>query len=123
MQRIFSSATRRELLGKHLKGGRRGGGLKSIGLNWRTERDLCVLIAGLDFGFGSEWSEMVDARDWGNLLRLPRATAVSADKNRPLQNVDNGPRDSTAAVAWPRQACAPQFDLYPKAVLFIMRYP
>jgi hypothetical protein len=28
MQRIFSSATRRETLGKHLKGGRRGGELK-----------------------------------------------------------------------------------------------
>ena len=81
VQRIFSSVTRRELLGKHLKGCRRGGVLKSIGLNRRTERDLCVLIAGLDFGFGSEWSEIVDARDWrGNLLRLPRATAVSADK-------------------------------------------
>jgi len=28
VQRIFSSATRRETLGKHLKGGRRGGELK-----------------------------------------------------------------------------------------------
>jgi len=28
MQRIFSSATRRETLGKHLKGDRRGGELK-----------------------------------------------------------------------------------------------
>ena len=28
LQRIFSSASRRETLGKHLKGGRRGGGLK-----------------------------------------------------------------------------------------------
>jgi hypothetical protein len=28
MQRIFSSASRRETLGKHSKGGRRGGGLK-----------------------------------------------------------------------------------------------
>ena len=28
MQRIFSLATRRETLGKHLKGGRRGGELK-----------------------------------------------------------------------------------------------
>ena len=28
VQSIFSLATRREMLGKHLKGGRRGGGLK-----------------------------------------------------------------------------------------------
>jgi hypothetical protein len=39
------------------------------------------LIAGLDFGLGSEWSEAVGARDRrDSLLRLPRATAVSADK-------------------------------------------
>ena len=29
MQSIFSSATRREMLGKHLQGGRRGGELKN----------------------------------------------------------------------------------------------
>jgi hypothetical protein len=40
-----------------------------------------------------------------------------------LQNVDNETRGNTAPVAWPRQACAPQFDLHPKTVLFIMRYP
>jgi hypothetical protein len=36
MQRIFSSATRRELLGKHLKGGRRGGELK---IDWTKPPD------------------------------------------------------------------------------------
>jgi hypothetical protein len=30
MQRIFRSASRREMLGKHSKGGRRGGGLKIL---------------------------------------------------------------------------------------------
>jgi hypothetical protein len=32
-------------------------------------------------------------------------------------------RDSTAPVVWPRQACAPEFDLHPKTVPFIMMYP
>jgi hypothetical protein len=36
VQRIFSSATRRELLGKHLKGGRRGGELK---IDWTKPPD------------------------------------------------------------------------------------
>jgi ATP-dependent DNA ligase len=36
MQRIFSSATRRELLGKHLKGVRRGGELK---IDWTKPPD------------------------------------------------------------------------------------
>jgi hypothetical protein len=37
----------------------------------------------------------------------------------PLENVRNEPRSSTAPVAWRLQACAPQFDLHPKTVLFI----
>ena len=48
---------------------------------------------------------------------------VSADNICPLENVRNEARGSTAPVAWPRQAFAPQFDLHPKTVLFIMRYP
>ncbi len=36
VQRIFSPATRRESLGKHLKGGRRGGGLK---IDWTKPPD------------------------------------------------------------------------------------
>jgi hypothetical protein len=36
MQRIFSSAMRRELLGKHLKGGRRDGELK---IDWTKPPD------------------------------------------------------------------------------------
>ena len=48
---------------------------------WPPERDLCVLIAGLDFGLGSEWSEAVGAREWrDSLLRLPRATAISTGR-------------------------------------------
>ena len=35
MQSIFGSASRRETLGKHLKGGRRDGGLKIL---WIMER-------------------------------------------------------------------------------------
>jgi hypothetical protein len=40
-----------------------------------------------------------------------------------LEDVRNEARGSTAPVVWPRQACAPEFDLHPKTVLFIMRYP
>ena len=46
MQSIFRSASRRETLGRHSKGRRRGGGLKMDWTKPRTARGLCVLIAG-----------------------------------------------------------------------------
>jgi hypothetical protein len=36
---------------------------------------------------------------------------VSADNICPLDNVRNGPRGGTAPVAWPGQACTPQFNM------------
>jgi hypothetical protein len=41
----------------------------------------------------------------------------------PLDNVRNGPRGSTAPVAWPGQARTTELDLHSRTVLFIMRYP
>ena len=51
------------------------------------------------------------------------AITMSADKICPLENVRNEPRGCTAPFAWLGQARPPQFDLHPKTVLFIMRYP
>src|SRR5260370_22068489 len=54
MQRIFSSATRREALGKHFKGGRRSGELK---IDWTKPPPrappMCI-DCGLDLWRGSE---------------------------------------------------------------------
>jgi hypothetical protein len=81
------------------------------------------LIAGWISGEDLKEPEAVSVRDWrDSLLSLEQATAASADKIRPMQSIRNEPGDSTAPLAWPRQACAPQFDLDPKTVLFIMKY-
>ena len=53
-------------------------------------------------------------------LRVTYQASGTAD--RALQNLRNEPRGNTAPVAWPGQACPPQFDLHPKTVLLIMRY-
>ena len=72
-------------------------------------------------------SEAVSVGDWGDrsleLLEFRWAMTASTDKSSPLENVPDETAGSTATVAWPGQACAPQFDLHPKTVLFIMRYP
>jgi len=70
---------------------------------------------------GPETVSIEDCRDssWG----LQWAITASGDNICPLENVRNEPLGSTAPIAWPRQACAPQFDLHSKTVLFIMRYP
>jgi len=54
---------------------------------------------------------------------LQWAIMASADKSSRLENVRDEPPGSTATVAWPGQACPPQFDLPPTTVLFIMTYP
>ena len=128
MQRIFSSATRRGTLGKHLKGDRRVGELKSIGQNRGPERDLCVLIAGWISGEDLKEPEAVSLRvsrisaSLGDESPPFTPLAASGDRICPLENVRDEPRGCTAPVAWPDQARPPQFDLHPKTVLFIMRY-
>ena len=98
--------------------------LKSIGQNRRPERDLCVLIAGWISAKDLKGPEAVSVGDCRDSSRgLQSAITASGDNICPLENVRNEARGSTAPVAWPRQACAPQFDLHPKTVLFIMRYP
>jgi hypothetical protein len=112
MQRIFSSAPRRETFGRHFKGGRRGGELKIDWTNRCPERGLCVLIAGWISGKDLKGPEAVsvgDCRDGSR--RLEWVMTVSADNICPLDNVRNGPRGSTAPVAWSRQACTPQFNM------------
>src|SRR5260370_35509332 len=54
MQRIFSSASRRETLGRHSKGGRRGGGLK---IDWTKPPPRAWpmgIDCRLDLGRGAE---------------------------------------------------------------------
>ena len=124
LQSIFRSASRRETLGRHSKGRRRGGGLK---MGWTKPRDsacLCVLIAGWISGEDLKRPDAVGVGDCRDSLRgLQWAITASGDNICPLENVRNELRASTAPVAWPRQACGPQFNLHPKIVLFIMRYP
>jgi hypothetical protein len=75
MQSIFRPASRREALGKHSKGGRRGGGLKMDGQNRCPERCLCVLIAGGISGEDLKGHEAVSGRGsraW--LVGLPVAS-------------------------------------------------
>jgi hypothetical protein len=57
------------------------------------------------------------------LLGLRFAITAWADKICPLENVREEPGGSSGPVAWPGQAFSAQFDLHPKTVLFIMRYP
>jgi hypothetical protein len=119
MQRIFSSATRHETLGKHLKVIAAAVSQKSIGQNRGPERGPCALIAGWISGEDLKEPEALRARDW---RELGRPLVASADRICPLENVRDEPRGCTAPVAWPGQARPPQFDLHPKTVLFIMRY-
>src|SRR5271166_2151435 len=124
VQSIFRSASRRETLGRHSKGRRRGGGLK---MDWTKPRDsacLCVLIAGWISGEDLKGPDAVGVGDCRDSLRgLQWAITASGDKICPLENVRNEPRSSTAPVAWPLKACAPQFDLHLITALFIRRYP
>jgi integrase len=60
MQRVFSSATRRETLGKHLKGDRRGGELKTLSALCleRHRRHTCafhLLQSGVDIAVIASW--------------------------------------------------------------------
>ena len=87
-------------------------------------RDRCVLIARWISGEGLEGPEAVSIGDcWDGSRGLEWIIRASVDNICPLENVRDVPLGNAAPVAWPRQACAPLFDLHPKTVLFIMRYP
>jgi len=81
---------------------------------------IAGLISGED-GKGAETVSVQNRRDGSWAVQW--AITMSADKICPLENVRNELRGCTAPVAWPGQACPPQFDLHPKTFLFIMRYP
>ena len=124
MQRIFSSASRRETLGKHSKGGRRGGGLK---MDWTKPPPrawpMCI-DCRLDLWRGSEGAgsgQREDCRDgsWASsgLSRRRRTRSV------PWKMFAMSRVAALLLSLGLGQACPPQFDLHPKTVLFIMRYP
>ena len=95
-----------------------------IGQNRCLERDLCVLIAGWIPGEHLKGPEAVSVGDCRDSSRgLQSDITALGDNICALENVRNETRGNTAPVAWPRQACAPEFDPHPKTVLFIMRYP
>jgi Resolvase, N terminal domain len=68
MQSIFRSASRREPLGKHSKGGRRGGELK---IDWTKPLPrawpMCI-VCRLDLWQGLKEPEAVSARGWRDSL-------------------------------------------------------
>ena len=68
MQSIFRSASRRETLGKHLKGGRRGGELK---IDWTKPLPrawpMCI-VCRLDLWQGLKEPEAVSVRGWRDSL-------------------------------------------------------
>ena len=123
MQRIFRSATRRETLGRHSKGGRRGGELK---IDWTKPppraRPMCI-DCRLDLWRGSAGVASVSVGNRGMVHGGRMGYHCVGDHICPLDNVRNGPRGSTAPVAWPGQARTTELDLHSRTVLFIMRYP
>ena len=124
MQSIFRSASRRERLGKHLDGGRRGGELK---IDWTKPLPrawpMCF-VCQLDLWQG---------------LKKPEAVGCLVDRIACWASRRLSRRRRTRSVPWKMfamrrvavlllslgsgQACPPQFDLHPKTVLSIMRYP
>ena len=82
------------------------------------------MIAGGTSGEDLKGPEAVNVEDREHgSWEFPWPLMASTDTICPLEDVRNKPRDCTAPVAWSRQAFAPEFDLHPKTVLFIMRYP
>jgi hypothetical protein len=122
MQSIFRSATRREALGSHSEGGRRGGELK---IDWTKPLPrawpMCI-DCRLDLWRGSEGAASGQqgivgmVRGGSNGLSLRRRTTFV-----PWIRFAMG-RVAAMLLSLGPAKLAPQFDLPPKTVLFIMRY-
>ena len=96
---------------RHSKGDRRGGGLKIDWTKPLSSGGLGVLIAGSTPCVGLKGSEAVNFGDWGDRsLEFWLATTASTDNGSLLENVRGETDGSTAPVALPGQACAPQFE-------------